>query len=176
MSLYTFQGQPPQPLPERVRLANGLTRTDSTSYSLEEIAEWGFTGPIEIPVYSPDTEAIDWSSDDLAYIVRPLSEDELKARLRERANYNAFYNALLTSAVYQTIRQQAVASLELAVACTEFIAAITDAKLGRPNEAAFQACIDNIISATVLDEEDLGDLLTLMTESGLAGLYALAPL
>lgn len=40
--LYTYQGQEPAPLPFRITLPGGATRTDPTTFSEEEIAAAGF--------------------------------------------------------------------------------------------------------------------------------------
>jgi hypothetical protein len=70
-------------------------------------------------------------------------------------DYQAFWDALLISPVYQEIRSQAITTPGVLVACTEFIAAVTDAKAGRPNVPAIQACIDNLLAAGSFSTEDL---------------------
>lgn len=177
MTFYTFNGALPAPLPARIRLSNGFTRTNSSTYSKKEIAEWGYIGPIEKPAYNSSTEAIFWSEADLAYLVRQLVAEEIEANrlqdLRAVADYKAFYSSLLTSAVYQAIRSKAVESLALTVACTEFIAAISDAKFGAPNEEALQACINNIVNIAELNTTQLLALEELIILTGLSGLYTL---
>jgi hypothetical protein len=77
-------------------------------------------------------------------------------------DYLLFWDALLISPVYQEIRNQALTNPGVLVACTEFIAAISDAKAGRPNVPAIQACINNLLTAGSFTAEDLqaiGDLL-----------------
>ena len=176
MALYSLQGALPAPLPARIRLADGRTRTKPSTYSTEEIQDWGYIGPIELPIYEWASEVVEWSADDLAYVVRPLSEEELEERrlrdARQRVDYQGFYDALLISPTYQAIRGQAQENLALTVACTEFVAAITDAKFGRPNEAAIQACINNILSLVVFDEAELAGLVELMVDFSLDGLYS----
>lgn len=177
MALYSLQGELPKPLPARVRLSNGLTRTDPSTFTPEELSSWGYQGPIELPQWDPAIEIVEWSSDDLAYLVRLLTAEELAERAlseaRQRVNYQGFYDALLISSAYQTLRSQAVESLPLTVAATEFIAAMTDAKAGRPNEAAIQACINNIMGAAQFSQEEQEELANLMVVSGMDGLYSL---
>jgi len=136
----------------------------------------GYFGPIELPIYEWASEVVKWSADDLVYVVRPLSEEELEERrvraARQRVDYQGFYDALLISPTYQAIRGQAHDDLALTGACTEFVAAITDAKFGRPNEAAIQACINNILSLVVFDEAELAGLVELMVDFSLDGLYS----
>jgi hypothetical protein len=89
-------------------------------------------------------------------------------------NYRGFYDGLLVSTAYQNIRTQAVASLPLTLAAVEFIAAMGDAKTGAPNEAALQACIDNIAAtATDLVEDDWVEIGEILTANNLADLYTL---
>jgi hypothetical protein len=88
-------------------------------------------------------------------------------------DYNTFYNGLLIGPVYQVIRAQAMESLSLTVACTEFVAAIADAKVGVPNPQALQACIDNIVETATLGETELDELRNLLTASGLDSIYTI---
>lgn len=50
MALYSFKGDYPQPLPERIRLSSGLTRTDSSTFTEEEIADAGYVPVSDEPV------------------------------------------------------------------------------------------------------------------------------
>jgi hypothetical protein len=84
-------------------------------------------------------------------------------------DYRGFYNGLLVSAVYQTIRAQAVTTPAVTVACTEFIAAIADAKSGRPLVAAIQSCINLLIAAVTLTTEETAEL------QGLMDAFSLSP-
>lgn len=88
-------------------------------------------------------------------------------------DYRGFYNALLLSAVYQTIRSQATTILAMTVACTEFVAAMGDAKNAQVNTAAMQATIDLLIAAATLTAEERTELETLMATYGLNVLYTL---
>jgi hypothetical protein len=89
-------------------------------------------------------------------------------------DYQGFYNALLVSQAYQVIRGQAVASLPLTLAAVEFIAAIGDAKLGKANVAALQACLGNIATAaTDLDATHWAEIGGLLVAHGLADTYQL---
>lgn len=48
--LYTKDGSYPKPIPERIRLSDGSTRTDSSTFTPEEIADAGFTLAPDKPV------------------------------------------------------------------------------------------------------------------------------
>lgn len=79
-------------------------------------------------------------------------------------DYQAFWDALLVSPVYQLIRSQAITNPAVLVATTECIAAITDAKAGKPNVPAIQACLNNLLTDgnfTALELEEIYRLLTI---------------
>ncbi|MGA0447730.1 MAG: tail fiber assembly protein [Pseudohongiellaceae bacterium] len=88
-------------------------------------------------------------------------------------DYQAFYNALLISPAYATIRSRAVESSSVLTACVEFIAAIGDAKNGRPNVPAIQACVDLLCAAAQFTAEELQALETVMEVGKLDQVYAL---
>lgn len=67
---YSLQGSYPEPLPQRIRFSNGLTRTDSSTFTAEEIADAGYVGPIVEPTYDPATEQLVW--DGTAFSVVPI--------------------------------------------------------------------------------------------------------
>jgi hypothetical protein len=71
-------------------------------------------------------------------------EPEPEPPLPPTPSYTAFWDALLASTVYGSIRTQSMASLPMNTLATEFIALLGDAKAGRPNEAAIQASMDDI--------------------------------
>ena len=160
MALYSLNGALPAPLPARVRLSNGLTRTGSSTYTSEEISEWGYIGPIDEPAYDPSIEAIFWSEADAAYIVRQLVAEEIEANrlqeLRSQANYLVFWDTLMTSTV-----------------ATEFIALLGDAKAGRPNEAAIQASMDAILVSGTFTNDQLTELAGALEAGKLDSLYTL---
>lgn len=60
--LYTIENQYPAPLPESIRLSSGLTRTDSTTYTEEEIADAGYIAVEDPPVYNPLTQRLEWEN------------------------------------------------------------------------------------------------------------------
>jgi hypothetical protein len=91
-----------------------------------------------------------------------------------RCDYQAFWDALIAHPVYQTIRAQAGVDLAINVCCTEFIAAMGDAKAGRPNKDALQTCITNLLGALVLDEAAMSAIGALFTQGNLHRVYSLS--
>jgi len=98
-----------------------------------------------------------------------ITENRLKV-----ADFIGFYDTLIASAVYQKIRSQALTDLPLLLACTEFIAAFTDAKAGRPNRLAIQACIHAVVSQSSLLETDLNFLNQLLQQHRMSELFTLS--
>jgi hypothetical protein len=89
-------------------------------------------------------------------------------------DYLGFYDGLLISGAYQRIRAQGCTSLPLTLAAVEFIAAMSDAKAGRPNIPALQQCLANVyITATDLTPADWAEIGGLLAANGLAGLFQL---
>lgn len=76
-NLYSHNQQWPQELPFRIKLADGSTRTDSSTFSAEELAAWGYTGPFDRPSFDQNSEVLDWSG--AAFFVRPMTTEEQQA-------------------------------------------------------------------------------------------------
>ena len=70
MTLYSLRQQRPAPLPFRIRLSNGFTRTEPASFTAEEIADAGYVGPFTEPAYDTATEQLLWV--DGAYVIEAL--------------------------------------------------------------------------------------------------------
>lgn len=68
-ALYSYRGQEPQLLPHEILLSDGRSRTDNTSFTLEEIVDAGFTGPYNRPDYDDQTHNLVWNSVTLEYSI-----------------------------------------------------------------------------------------------------------
>lgn len=93
-ALYSHNGLEPNILPHRIVLSNGTSRTDNTTFTEEEIADAGFTGPYEIPEFNLNTQKLIWNSETLSYSIEELpnqttqiTEELLWSRLREERNF-----------------------------------------------------------------------------------------
>ncbi len=91
-------------------------------------------------------------------------------------DYLAFWDALMVSTVYASIREQSFTSLPMNTLATEFIALMGDAKAGRPSEPAIQASIDVILATGTFTEDHLTELQTALEAGNLNGIYTLPPL
>ncbi len=74
--LYSHNGGYPALLPNRIRLANGLTRTDSNTFTSEEISEAGYV-QVDNPPSITYPEVLDWINN--AWVVRNPNQSEKDA-------------------------------------------------------------------------------------------------
>jgi hypothetical protein len=88
-------------------------------------------------------------------------------------DYLTFWDALMTSSVYGSIREQSMVSLPMNTLATEFIALVGDAKAGRANEAAIQASISAILSVGTFSEEQLQELGAAFVAGNLDSIYTI---
>jgi hypothetical protein len=88
-------------------------------------------------------------------------------------SYTAFWDALLVSSVYASIRTQSMASLPMNTLATEFIALIGDAKAGRPNEAAIQASMSAVFATGTFTEDDAEEFTAALAAGRLDEIYSL---
>lgn len=89
-NLYSYQGQEPQELPERIRLSNGRTRTDSSSFTAEEILNTGFTGPYERPEFDPEIRTQSWDSESKEWVTTLIPDEVFWERLRNQRDRRLF--------------------------------------------------------------------------------------
>jgi hypothetical protein len=89
-------------------------------------------------------------------------------------DYLAFWDALMVSTVYGSIREQSFVSLPMNTLATEFIALIGDAKAGRASEPAIQASMNAILATGTFTEEQLAELGAALAAGNLEGIYTLA--
>ena len=170
--LYSLLNGEPGPLPKRLKI-DGVTRTDSSSFTAEELNRAGYTGPFQKPSFDPDTQIVRWEGD--RYSVLDLAPQEIEARnvakAKAAADYRGFWKALLSSPVYQTLRMAAAADLGANMLVTELIAALSDAKMGDPNEAVIGAAMGELLESLNLPADDLDALYAALKAYGLYELY-----
>ena len=89
-------------------------------------------------------------------------------------SYTAFWDALIASSVYASIRTQLMTSLPMNTLATEFIALIGDAKAGRPNEAAIQASMSAVFATGTFTEDDAEEFTAALAAGLLDDIYSLS--
>ena len=76
--LYSVKGRhPTTKLPHRIRLSNGLTKTDSTTFTDSDLASAGITTAADPPTYDINTHKLDWNSEITEWQLIELTQDEL---------------------------------------------------------------------------------------------------
>jgi hypothetical protein len=88
-------------------------------------------------------------------------------------DYFTFWQSLLQTSAYQSIRTQSASSLLMNTAATEFIALIGDAKMGRPIEPAIQLSILTVLSAGTFTEAELLEFQAALVAGHLDAIYTL---
>jgi hypothetical protein len=107
-----------------------------------------------------------------------LTEEEI-AEIQSRPqpppppSYTAFWDALVASAVYASIRTQSMASLPMNTLATEFIALLGDAKAGRVNEAAIQASMSAVFATGTFTTANAAEFTAALAAGYLDEIYAL---
>lgn len=109
--------------------------------------------------------------------VRPATAEEIEqwdAANRPSPNYVEFWDALITSTFYASIRAQSMVSLPMNTLATELIALLGDAKDGRPNENAIQQGLVAILGGGAFTEAMLGELQAALVAGNLQQVYTLS--
>jgi hypothetical protein len=83
MPLYTYQGRYPCPLPFRIKLSNGQTRTDPTTFTEEELQDVGYTAVPDKPIVD-SSKIVEWISDELVWSIRDKTEGELAVEIAQQ--------------------------------------------------------------------------------------------
>jgi hypothetical protein len=74
--LYTLNGAYPGELPNRIRLSTGATRTDSSTFTADEIQDAGYFEVAPAPEYDPHIQVLEWGNANSWY-VRDKTDQEL---------------------------------------------------------------------------------------------------
>lgn len=85
MTLYSKNNQYPKPLPHRILLSNGNTRTDNKSFTIEEIADAGYTPVPDKPNADP-WQTVVWKNSE--WVIEDQNIQELKQQ--KNADINAY--------------------------------------------------------------------------------------
>jgi hypothetical protein len=124
---------------------------------------------VTIPFDQGNRDYLEW----LEWLEAGNTPQEAVESVPSGPNYFTFWNDLLISNVYQSIRAQALINPAVLVACTEFIASFSDAKAGRANVPAIQACIDYLMQAGTFIQAEIDELNALLISANLQTLYTI---
>lgn len=76
--LYSFNGNYPEPIPERIVLSSGDSRTDSSTFTEEELVDAGWVAVGNMPPHDGETEKVLWNG--TSWQVIPLTEGEINEK------------------------------------------------------------------------------------------------
>ena len=131
------------------------------------------------PLLPSNNEQVIWVNNNNNWQLQPIpepeppSEPEPTEPLPPFPSYTTFWDALLASTVYGSIRTQSMASLPMNTLATEFIALIGDAKAGRPSVARIQASMAAILTTGTFTAGHVADLAAALEAGNLADIYSL---
>ena len=80
--LYSYKGEYPTSLPERIRLSDGITRTDSSTFTEEELTDAGYVAAGDYPAYDSTTQKVIWNG--TAWEVIDLTTEEINAIVNQQ--------------------------------------------------------------------------------------------
>ena len=167
-------GNDPQTLPDlwRESLPDGPIRTDLPDLTNTELNALGWKGPIAMPPLEGTsylTHSYQWNKETREYDATELDEYEK----RRRVQYQQFWDLLLNTGAYTTIKTASTQSLQANTLATEFIALMSDAKRGQANIEKIQQILTEIVSGISFTPGELGEIQTAFTQSGMFAIYTL---
>lgn len=166
-------GNDPQTIPDLWRNAPGEpVRTDLPDLTNKQLNALGWKGPIAMPPLegtSYFTHSYEWNTETREYDATELDEYEK----RRRVNYQQFWDLLLDTDAYTTIKTASTQSLEANTLATEFIALMSDAKGGKANIEKIQQVLTEIVFGIAFTPEELGEIQEAFTQSGMFAVYTL---
>ena len=77
MTLYSYKGNFPKEIPFRIKLPDGSTRTDPTTFTDEIITDAGYIAVSDKPVINEDLQTVHWSFQDINWIIEDKTEEQI---------------------------------------------------------------------------------------------------
>lgn len=113
--IYSYKNQEPKPLPFRIKLSNGRTRTDPNTFTAEEIADAGYVVASAKPSVTYP-EYVIWTGVDWELRTHSLSEIKHKRKTEATAlryNYETNHNTYNTSRESQAMLNGAWTAVQI---------------------------------------------------------------
>lgn len=167
-------GNAPQIIPDRWRENPGdEIKTDLPELTNEELNALGWKGPIQMPPTpgtSYYTHNYEWNTETREFDATELDEFQK----RDRVDYQQFWDELIQTSAYLTIKASASQSLGVNTVATEFIALISDAKNSHANVEKIQEVLLDIMTNISFTAEELEEIESVFNESGMFAVYTLS--
>lgn len=165
----------PQMLPDRWRdNPSDAIVTDLPDKTDDELVALGWL-KVDMPSYATNGAAFFSNSYSWNISTRTYDATELdEVRKNSNVNYDGFWNLLLDTDVYVTMKTASSTSLAANTLLTEFIALLDDAKRGGANTTKIQASITGILAGITFSTDELAELKTLFDSTGMSAVYTLS--
>lgn len=147
MPYYSHHGAPPAPLPFRIHLSDGRSRTDPATFTPEDLADAGYVEAPPQPQHDPATHRLEWTGDDWQAIA--LTADELADRLARRQDTARRTTHDLLARAYDSILAPYPAGERLSWPAKEDAARAHLAGTAAPHQTALLAAEADEASETV---------------------------
>ena len=77
--LYSIKGNyPVETLPHRIRLSDGSTRTDSSTFTIDDLSNAGITTVSNPPSYNQNTQKLTWNEIEIDWEVIDLTKEQIE--------------------------------------------------------------------------------------------------
>jgi len=168
-------GAAPQMLPDRWKdNPEDALITDLPDKTDDELIALGWK-KVDMPSYATNGAAFfsnsyAWNSSTKVYDATELETYEKE----QRVDYDRFWNDLLDTNVYATMKTAASSALAANTLLTEFIALLDDAKREFANTIKMQASITEILAGITFSTDELAELQTLFDSTGMSSIYTLS--
>jgi len=169
-------GAAPQMLPDQWK---DDPNSDALRYDLPELSdaqllELGWV-KVNMPSYESKgaeffKNSYEWNSSTRSYDATELDDFEKI----EAVSYLYFWNELLETDVYATMKTAASTSLAANTMLTEFIALLDDAKNKNPNSKKIQESITGILAGITFTTEEIAELQVVFDSTGMSNIYTLS--
>lgn len=142
--LYSKNGSYPAPIPFRIKLSDGRSRTDPSSFTAEEIIDAGYI-QVSYPPVVTNTEVLEWTG--IIWNVRNKTEQEIEAELNAKwQEVRSVRDKLLLALDWKFIRYQS--QVRLGLTPTDNIEAL-DTYAQALRDITLQSDPDNIVWPTL---------------------------
>ena len=168
-------GAAPQMLPDQWKdNPEDALRYDLPDTTDDELVALGWK-KVDMPSYDTHGAAFfsnsyEWNSSTRVYDATELSDYQKTLS----PQYQRFWDDLLDTDVYTTMKTAASSALAANTLLTEFIALLDDAKRDEANTGKMQASITGILAGITFSTDELAELQTLFDSTGMSAVYTLS--
>ena len=81
---YSYKGEKPSKLPNRIRLSNGLTKTNSSTFNNEDLEDAGYIRVEPQPHYNSRIEKVVWDKEKVCWSVVNLTPSEINEHTNQQ--------------------------------------------------------------------------------------------